>query len=223
MNIAERLIEEAPPPFALGRPKMPVGLGTYTRKLFNKICDGLEASRLLAQSDGQFVLDYIEARRAGDKDRLRQISKEWLSGRQPFPIETPVIEAPQPVEPPVAVTIPDAEATARAYAGELVAGVIPAGRLAKLAAKRFLDDLEVGAARGLTFDSAAAQHVVNYICRLGLVLMPWQSSARECLWLEARGGWAEAVPRSLCRDREKEWQDRIDGRHRTVHGRHRRG
>ena len=173
-EIAQRLAEEAPPPFALGRPRMPVGLDTYTRKLFNKICDGLEASRLLAQSDGQFVLDYIEARRAGDTDRLRAISKEWLSERQPFPVDPSETEAQQPVEPPVTVTIPDAEATARAYAGELVAGVIPSGRLAKLATKRFLDDLEHGSARGLAFDSAAAQHVVNYICRLGLVLMPWQ-------------------------------------------------
>jgi phage terminase large subunit-like protein len=69
------------------------------------------------------------------------------------------------------VTPPNALNTARAYAEDLSAGLIVAGKFLKLAAKRFLADLERA---DISFDAAAAQHVVDYMARLGLELLPWQ-------------------------------------------------
>ena len=57
-----------------------------------------------------------------------------------------------------------------------MSGAIVAGKLARLAAKRFLDDLfQTGASRGLTFDESAAQRCINYITGLGLDLLPWET------------------------------------------------
>ena len=69
---------------------------------------------------------------------------------------------------------PDAVAVSKSYAFDIVNGVIPAGKFARLAGKRFLDDLVNGASRGLTFDGPVAQHCVNYISALGLHLLPFQ-------------------------------------------------
>jgi len=52
------------------------------------------------------------------------------------------------------------------YAKEVISGSIVAGKLVKLAAKRFIRDLKNGAARGLRFDTAAAQHVVDFFGHL---------------------------------------------------------
>ena len=48
------------------------------------------------------------------------------------------------------------------YANGVLSGQIIAGKLLKLAAKRFLRDLKYGATRGLFFDIEAAQHVVDF-------------------------------------------------------------
>ena len=99
------------------------------------------------------------------KEQAKRVAEEQ---GQPLPPPPPP-PAPQPL-----ATIPDAEATARSYAGKLISGEIVAGRLARLAAQRFIDDLEHGAERGLRFDAAAAQKAVSYISALGLCLLPWQ-------------------------------------------------
>lgn len=73
------------------------------------------------------------------------------------------------------------------YANDVISGAIVAGKLVKLAAKRFLRDLKNGHERGLFFDKVAAQHVVDFFGFLRhskgewganggqtFVLSPWQ-------------------------------------------------
>ncbi|WP_415492070.1 hypothetical protein, partial [Brevundimonas diminuta] len=48
------------------------------------------------------------------------------------------------------------------WASDVLAGRIIAGELVGLAAERHLKDLKDGAARGLYFDEASAQRVINY-------------------------------------------------------------
>jgi phage terminase large subunit-like protein len=90
------------------------------------------------------------------------------------------------VRPPTHPNI-DAYDVAVNYAKDVISGAIVAGKLVKLAAKRFLRDLKNGHERGLFFDIAAAQHVVDFFGflrhskgewgRAGgqvFVLQPWQ-------------------------------------------------
>jgi phage terminase large subunit-like protein len=73
------------------------------------------------------------------------------------------------------------------YANDVLSGAIVAGKLVKLAAKRFLRDLKTGHERSLYFDEKSAQHVVDFFgflrhskgewgARGGqvFVLAPWQ-------------------------------------------------
>jgi len=94
------------------------------------------------------------------------------------------------IRPPTAQRI-DAYNVALKYASDILTGRIVAGKLIKLAAKRFISDLKVGPDRGIIFDKQAAQHVVDFFstlhhskgewgprpgCRLGdpFMLSPWQ-------------------------------------------------
>ena len=94
------------------------------------------------------------------------------------------------IRPPTAQRI-DAYNVALKYASDILTGRIVAGKLIKLAAKRFISDLKVGPDRGVIFDKQAAQHVVDFFstlhhskgewgprpgCRLGdpFRLSPWQ-------------------------------------------------
>jgi phage terminase large subunit-like protein len=74
------------------------------------------------------------------------------------------------------------------YANEVLSGSIIAGKLVKLAVKRFLRDLKFGAERGLRFDRQAAQHAVDFFGCLRhskgewgrdggqpFILSPWQT------------------------------------------------
>jgi len=71
-----------------------------------------------------------------------------------------------------------------AYAQDVLDGTLPAGKLLKQAARRFLRDMEDGAARGLRFDRAAAQHAIDFFGFLkhskgewagqSFELSPWQ-------------------------------------------------
>src|SRR5271170_7962981 len=56
----------------------------------------------------------------------------------------------------------DAYNVALTYAKDVLQGRIIAGKLLKLCCKRFISDLKVGPARGVTFDKKAAQHVVDF-------------------------------------------------------------
>jgi phage terminase large subunit-like protein len=73
-----------------------------------------------------------------------------------------------------------------AYASQVVAGEIVAGRLVRLACQRHLDDLRDGGARGLHFDEAKADRAIQFVerfCRLAggehegrpFLLQPWQA------------------------------------------------
>ncbi len=57
----------------------------------------------------------------------------------------------------------DAYKVAVSYAIRVVKGELIAGKLLKLTAKRFIDDLKFGPERGITFDKVAAQHVVDCV------------------------------------------------------------
>lgn len=70
------------------------------------------------------------------------------------------------------------------YAEGVLSGDIPAGNLVRLACQRHLDDLKHGHLRGLTFDDAAAEHVIQFFSFLRhskgewagteFELAPWQ-------------------------------------------------
>jgi phage terminase large subunit-like protein len=150
------------------RPSVPVGLNQAEVEAFDKVCDKLEEQGCLSLPDGPAIVDLIRFVHAGDLERADTIFNSLLSRA------TPAVAGQEPTPPPKVIRPPDALTIARAYADDLVSGTIPAGKLARLAAKRFLDDLATGAERGLTFDSSAAQRCVNYITALGLELLPWQ-------------------------------------------------
>lgn len=163
---AERLLEETGA-LQCGRPARPADLAPEEVTEWNRICDGLEAKRLLAKSDSPFILAYVEAKIAGDRSLMSAISNDWLGERQPFDV---ALDAPAS-DASSADPIPNALEVARKYAEDLISGNIPAGKYAILACKRFLSDLE---RTDITFDPAAAQKVISYISRLGLSLIPWQ-------------------------------------------------
>lgn len=83
------------------------------------------------------------------------------------------------------------------YAKDVSSGAIVTGKLLKLAANRFLEDLEKAPARGFFFDKAAAQKVVNFLCQLEntqgvdgyIVPAPWQVFALANLfgWKDRKG------------------------------------
>jgi phage terminase large subunit-like protein len=57
----------------------------------------------------------------------------------------------------------DAYKVALTYAIAVLKGELVVGKLTTLAAKRFIEDLKYGPARGITFDKNSAQHVVDFI------------------------------------------------------------
>lgn len=65
------------------------------------------------------------------------------------------------VAPPSVPQI-DAYNVAVTYAKDILEGRIIAGKLLKAACIRFISDLKVGPARGISFDKKAAQHVVDF-------------------------------------------------------------
>lgn len=105
------------------------------------------------------------------------------------------------VRPPNAPQI-DSFEVALKYANDVLYGRIIAGKLLKLAAKRFLRDLKYGHERGLTFSKENAQHVVDFFGCLRhskgewgaaggqvFILAPWQVFilANMFGWMRADG------------------------------------
>src|SRR5208282_3982981 len=91
------------------------------------------------------------------------------------------------VRPPSAPHI-DAYKVAVKYATDVITGTIVTGKLLKLTCKRFIQDLKFGGQRGITFDKASAQHVVDFFGTLRhtkgkwgkdgghpFILSPWQT------------------------------------------------
>lgn len=89
-----------------------------------------------------------------------------------------------------------------AYQHSVLDGSIPAGKLIRLAVERQQHDLETGAARGLHFDRAAAEHVIQFFSFLKhskgewagqpFVLEPWQ---QFLIWVLFGWKWADGLRR----------------------------
>jgi phage terminase large subunit-like protein len=156
-----------------GLPVRPQGLSRNVRNWWAKLIEEL-AGRLTTE-DGDALLALAQAKAARDSATADLLLARFLS--RPAP-ERPTPSAPvAPTEPvPLQPGAPDCAAVAKAYAVDVTTGVIVAGKFVKLAAQRFLNDLEHGPERGITFDPAAAQCVVDYLTHLSLgTLLPWQN------------------------------------------------
>ncbi len=167
------------------RPEAPVGLNQTEVDDFERLCDHFEDNGVeLLPSDALVLVEAARVIRSGDFDRAHSILAP-IESRAPVAdsSEQALPEAPAPIAPP------DAFAVAKAYAADVLAGTIVAGKLIRLAAQRFLDDLKTGSERGITFDASAAQRCVNYISGLGLQLLPWQTFCLANIfgWKKANG------------------------------------
>jgi phage terminase large subunit-like protein len=159
------------PAFEFGAPPRPQGLDRNTRNAWRKIEADLLARRLLAKADTDLLLRWATAKAAGQKRPPKDVAAVYAA-RQPFPENNP---APPASDNAPATPAPEAAAVAKAYAVDITTGAIMAGLFVRQAAQRFLNDLETGPSRGITFDTSAAQHVIDYISALDLgALMPWQ-------------------------------------------------
>ena len=174
--------------FELGCPALPsfIWNNRPLYEIWKRYSKWLLAKRLLAYSDGAFLLELCEAELAGQQQRKQDALTAW-KGRAQFPApevpsnklvdfiadvadervtfqqglvpgQTVMLDGGVPYEWPDG----DAATVARRYASDVLEGAIVAGELIKLAAKRFLSDLEVGHERGIFFDPLAARHIVQF-------------------------------------------------------------
>jgi phage terminase large subunit-like protein len=112
-----------------------------------------QARRLLEEERGM-----PEGLSAAKRDR-------WHTEQSAVPASTPQLS-------PSVTPMFDASAEAKAYATDIVSGVIRAGKHHRLAAQRFLNDL---GRPDLLFDNRCVQHVCEYVTIIcGLKLLPWQ-------------------------------------------------
>jgi phage terminase large subunit-like protein len=166
------------------RLNMPVGLNQLEVIVFEKVCNHLEeGGGCLLPSDNPAIVEMVRAINDRNWPRADEIRDSILL-RQQVAVE---VKKQEPAPPPRVV--PDAAIVAKAYAVDVISGTIVAGKLARQAAKRFLDDLATGSERGLTFDTSSAQRCANYITGLGLDLLPWQTFCLANIfgWKKANG------------------------------------
>jgi phage terminase large subunit-like protein len=164
-----RLAAEAPPTpgaFEFGMPPRPPRLSPRETKWWDFYAAELFDRRILATTDTALLMTLVAAKLTGDSSGLTE-AVAVLEAREPFPVPRDN-QHPEPTPEPI---VPNAEDTARDYAANVTSGNIVAGKFLKLACKRFLADLD---RTDIFFDPAAAQHVVNYVTRLGVGLLPWQ-------------------------------------------------
>jgi phage terminase large subunit-like protein len=156
-------------------PERPQGLNRNLRNWWAKAL--AEFGAVLTPADGDLLLSYCQARAAKDVPTAQAVAARF-EARPGFgrPSPTPEPETPLDAESSPRPGIPavDCAEAAKAYAKHVLAGRIVAGKLVKQACERFLADLEEGPSRGITFSRDAAQHVADYLARLGLSLLPWQ-------------------------------------------------
>src|SRR5271157_1843625 len=88
------------------------------------------------------------------------------------------------IRPPSAPRI-DAYKVALKYATDVIKGGVVTGKLTKLAAKRFIQDLKYGPQRGITFRKDAAQHVVDFFGTLRHSKGEWGKGGGQPFILEA--------------------------------------
>jgi phage terminase large subunit-like protein len=166
----ERRHREENPIYVAGSPMRPESLPKPVRLWWNKCEAKLLKLGFLAETDGEALLKMAQAAADGDNPEAMRIFKEF-EARGPVPKPEEIAEEKVPV---VAIAVEPLKIalTARAYADDVLSGKIVACELVKKACRRFLSDLENVS---FIFDEAAAQHVGDYIARLGLVLLPWQA------------------------------------------------
>jgi phage terminase large subunit-like protein len=165
----DRRRREENPVFVLGSPLRPESLPKPVRLWWNKCEAKLFKLGFLAETDGAALLKMAQAATDGDNAEAMRIFKEF-EARGPVPKPEEITEEKVPVVA-IAVEPPNIALNMRAYAEDVLAGKIVAGKLVQAAGKRCLSDLEN---KSFTFDEVAAQKAGDYITRLGLVLLPWQ-------------------------------------------------
>ena len=125
------------------------------------------------------ILASGNARHLSKAELSRRLAEEAGAARKAAVPTQPHAVAPQPtIQQPcstVEVAHIDASAVCNQYALDVVEGRILAGKWVIAACHRFMDDIEHAAERGFYFSSSAAQKVVDYLGRLGLQLLPWQT------------------------------------------------
>jgi phage terminase large subunit-like protein len=171
IEIAKRAAREGTS--GVGEPPRPRSLPFAVRRSWNTLVKDLSYRGVLLRSDGPLLMELIDARRRKDKARVTEI-KAMFNSREPLPTgAAPENEKPQPA--PIHVPAPNCAAIACQYAGDVISGTIVAGKYVKLACQRFLTDREKGPERGIIFDAAACQRIVDYLSRLKLgTLLGWQ-------------------------------------------------
>jgi phage terminase large subunit-like protein len=115
------------------------------------------------------------------KGNQRHLSKKELAARLaeeagnavPARGARPEVSTARPVSEPASRV--DAAAVCNTYARDVVSANTLAGKWVIAACRRYLDDLEHAGERGFYFSAPAAQKVVDYLGKLGLVLLPWQT------------------------------------------------
>jgi phage terminase large subunit-like protein len=157
------------PPFEFGEPNRPQGLPRSYRRRWATLVKKLMAARKLARTDGPTLVAYIEAKIRKDSDAEKLLAE--IRSRKPFS-EQSQLAAPEPTPTPALKVDPqNCAEVAKRYAADVLSGVIVAGKLVKLAAQRFINDLE---RTDIRFNPDACQHVENYLAGLGFRSMPWQ-------------------------------------------------
>lgn len=186
-----------------GEPLRPEGLPEVQRRRWNEIVQDCHAARLLAKSDGPFLLETIQLRM---KAHRAKAVKRYFKDRTPFPKEAePVVvrEAmsldqflaeiakerktfKERIVPDQSLTLDengkpyewregDPTTVARTYCQEIIAGTIIAGSLTVRMAKRALDDWEHAHERGFAWDVVAARLICQWFCLFcGIKLEPWE-------------------------------------------------
>jgi len=176
LSKAEKARRTAQESAAVGLPARPQGLNRNLRNWWEKAID--EFGPVLTPDDSEALLSFCQAKAAKDAATAEMIAARFR-GRPGYrrpeapkpapdsPQTASVPELPTPALPLAA----DCGEAAYQYARDVLDGRIVAGKLVKLACQRFCNDLWRD---DIQFDPAAAQHVADYLARLGLTLMGWQ-------------------------------------------------
>ena len=157
-------------------PERPQGMDRTMRRYWTAFAT--ELAPKLRREDGDVLLRMCGAKRVDDKATLASL-RALIDEREPVvPASAPTSAAYQiPARPCTTVKVEhiDAAAVCNQYALDIVEGRILAGRFVIAACQRYLDDIEHAAERGFYFSPLAAQKVIDYLARLGLQLLPWQT------------------------------------------------
>lgn len=176
---ARRLADEAP----MTPAARAVGLTRQERRawdaLFERLADKLVVSDADSLNEAARLRAALPGIKKQGKDEHSAAVAKLEAILQPIEARTPRTAPVEQIAATVAqepVQSPNCKAEAVRYARNLVEGQIPSCKLARLAAQRFLNDLNAtDEGRGFHFDEAKAQRPVDFIVRLRLgELQPYQ-------------------------------------------------